>query len=161
MITMALGGLWHGASWTYVAFGFIQGAYLLIPAGFHAVCVRLPRLDWLLRTRAGTLGRILFTFVCFICSLAIFRCQTLGEGIAMLGHMFIRRHGLPAPVDPLPVWHAFAALAFCHWFAASGLWKRVQRRLPAPVRGLGYACVLVLVLVLSPLTSRTFIYFQF
>jgi alginate O-acetyltransferase complex protein AlgI len=161
MTAMVLSGLWHGASWPCVAFGFIQGVYLLIHRGFKAVCAKLPRLDWLLKTRAGTLGRIAFTFVCFICSLAIFRCATLGDGFGMLAHMFSRHHGLPAPVDPLPVWHAFAALAFCHCFAASGLWKRLQYRLPAPVRGLGYACVLVLVLVLSPMTTRSFIYFQF
>ncbi len=161
MTAMVLCGLWHGASWPCVAFGFIQGLYLLIHRGFRKICGHVPRLSGALRTRIGTLGRIAFTFATFICSLAVFRCATLGDAVVMLGRMFTRAHGLPAPVDPLPVWHALAVLIFCHWFAGSGLWKRVQRRLPAPIRGLGYACVLVLVLVLAPLTTRTFIYFQF
>jgi hypothetical protein len=79
----------------------------------------------------------------------------------MLGHMFTSHDGQLAPLNPLPVWHAFVALAFCHWFAASGLWKRLRQRIPAPARGVGYAGVLLLVLVLAPTTTKTFIYFQF
>jgi hypothetical protein len=51
--------------------------------------------------------------------------------------------------------------ALGHWAVGSGLWKRVRHRLPAPVRGLGYACLLVLVLVFAPMTTKSFIYFQF
>jgi alginate O-acetyltransferase complex protein AlgI len=161
MAAMVLSGLWHGASWPCVAFGFIHGVYLLAHRGFRAVCGRLPRLDGLLTTRAGTLGRIALTFACFLCSLAVFRCATIGDGAAMVGRMLCGAGGLPPPVNPLPVWHAFAALAFCHWLAASGLWERLNRRLPSPVRGLGYACALALVLVLAPVTTRTFVYFHF
>jgi alginate O-acetyltransferase complex protein AlgI len=161
LTAMVLAGLWHGASWPCVAFGFIQGVYLLTHREFAAVCARLPRLDRLLRTQAGTLGRILFTFVCFVCSLTIFRCATLPTGFGMLGRMFSFRQGLSASVDPVPVWHALAILAFCHWFVATGRWKTLQPQMPPVLRGLSYACMLVLILVLNPLTTRTFIYFNF
>jgi len=41
MITMVLGGLWHGASWTFVAWGALHGAYLVVNHGWRALRERL------------------------------------------------------------------------------------------------------------------------
>ena len=37
MVTMLLGGLWHGASWTFVVWGGLHGAYLVINHGYRAL----------------------------------------------------------------------------------------------------------------------------
>ncbi|NYE60112.1 D-alanyl-lipoteichoic acid acyltransferase DltB (MBOAT superfamily) [Duganella sp. 1224] len=37
MLTMLLGGLWHGAGWTFVAWGALHGAYLVIQHGWQAL----------------------------------------------------------------------------------------------------------------------------
>ncbi len=161
IIVMSLAGLWHGASWTNVAFGFIQGLYLLTHRVFRAACERHPRVSDVLRTRGGTLARIGFTFGCFVCSLVIFRCTTLAQGAVMLGNMFTSHAGQLAPFNPGPVWQSFALLTFCHWFAASGLWKCLRQHVPTSIRGIGYASLLVLILALAPTTTKTFIYFQF
>jgi alginate O-acetyltransferase complex protein AlgI len=161
MATMVVSGLWHGANWTFVVWGFFHGVLLLAQRGLQAVCRGRPGLDALLRTRPGTLGRIAVTFVGVLCGFVIFRSTTLPLAATMLGRMFVPQGGEAAPADPLPVWHAFAILAVGHWVAASGLWKRFREGAPAPIRGLGYAGLLVLVLVLAPLTTKTFIYFQF
>lgn len=42
MITMTLGGLWHGASWTFVAWGVLHGVYLSAHKGFRSAFGRLP-----------------------------------------------------------------------------------------------------------------------
>lgn len=38
LLTMVLGGLWHGASWTFVFWGALHGIYLVINHGFQALC---------------------------------------------------------------------------------------------------------------------------
>lgn len=37
MLTMVLGGLWHGAGWTFVLWGSLHGSYLIINHGWHAI----------------------------------------------------------------------------------------------------------------------------
>ncbi len=44
LITMFLGGLWHGAQWTYVVWGLFHGALLTGHAAFRTLAVTLPRL---------------------------------------------------------------------------------------------------------------------
>src|SRR3979409_2385556 len=41
MITMLLGGLWHGAAWTFVAWGALHGAYLFLNHGWNRFGPRL------------------------------------------------------------------------------------------------------------------------
>src|SRR5438477_10215145 len=41
MATMVLGGLWHGAGWTFVAWGALHGAYLVLNHGWRAMRARL------------------------------------------------------------------------------------------------------------------------
>jgi alginate O-acetyltransferase complex protein AlgI len=43
MITMALGGLWHGAAWTFVAWGVLHGAYLCVNHAWNRYGPSIPR----------------------------------------------------------------------------------------------------------------------
>ncbi|HWU43898.1 MAG TPA: hypothetical protein VN132_10690, partial [Bdellovibrio sp.] len=47
-LTMAIGGLWHGANWTYLVWGCFHGVLLLIERFFKAVGVSLGRM-WILK----------------------------------------------------------------------------------------------------------------
>ena len=87
MTTMLLGGLWHGASWTFVAWGGLHGAYLLINHMWRAVAARLPRpgrLLGLLGTAAGTV----LTFMAVVIAWVPFRAPTFAGAQAMLNAMF-------------------------------------------------------------------------
>src|SRR5207245_2381081 len=50
MITMTLGGLWHGASWTFVGWGVLHGFFLITHRSFREFADRRPRLDAWLQT---------------------------------------------------------------------------------------------------------------
>src|SRR5436853_633867 len=50
MATMALGGLWHGASWTFVVWGILHGSMLIVHRLFQAFCKKHWRVDWVLQT---------------------------------------------------------------------------------------------------------------
>jgi D-alanyl-lipoteichoic acid acyltransferase DltB (MBOAT superfamily) len=71
MITMLLGGLWHGANWTFVAWGGLHGLYLAANHGFRELRARLNWPDGafgrpgLLLSQAATFIAVLFAWVFF------------------------------------------------------------------------------------------------
>ncbi|MHB1037598.1 MAG: MBOAT family O-acyltransferase [Pirellulales bacterium] len=78
-VVMLLGGLWHGANWTFVAWGAYHGVLLAAERamGKRSLYERLPRF---LRV-AATMVLVLFSWV-------LFRSATLSEAVAYLGAMF-------------------------------------------------------------------------
>tara|TARA_R110000868_G_scaffold244926_10_gene501455 strand:- start:11826 stop:13337 length:1512 start_codon:yes stop_codon:yes gene_type:complete len=96
-LTMLLGGLWHGAAWTFVVWGALHGFYLIVNHGFRGLSqrhgwsgARYPRLT---TAAAGVL-----TFVCVMIGWVIFRAETFQSAQIMLSGMFggagIARHGV-------------------------------------------------------------------
>lgn len=70
LITMLLGGLWHGAAWTFVAWGFMHGTLLIINHAWIRLCqkAQLPRLPEKLQRgtgRALTLFAVINSWVLF------------------------------------------------------------------------------------------------
>jgi hypothetical protein len=86
ILTMLLGGLWHGAGWTFVLWGGIHGAYLVINHGWHLVQRRT-----LLNSYAGTaatrfLGWAL-TFVSVVIAWVFFRANSVASAMSLLEAM--------------------------------------------------------------------------
>jgi D-alanyl-lipoteichoic acid acyltransferase DltB (MBOAT superfamily) len=83
MITMALGGLWHGAAWTFVIWGVLHGAYLCINHAWNnygpAVAPRFAR-------PANTAAFIL-TFLSVVVAWVFFRADSLSTAIYVLSKM--------------------------------------------------------------------------
>jgi alginate O-acetyltransferase complex protein AlgI len=161
LITMTLAGLWHGASWNFVLFGLVHGCWLAGHQFFRGWCRGRPRLSALLETGAGTALRVAGTFGFFCLTLVIFRAPGVASAFSMLRRMFVPGLGLSAPLH-LSGWAlTLAVVALGHWLGAGERWKRLLDRLPAPSLGVGYAALLMLLLVLAPSTGQAFIYFQF
>jgi alginate O-acetyltransferase complex protein AlgI len=161
MVTMTLCGLWHGAAWSFIVFGVIQALMLSGHSVFRGWYRARPRLDRLLQSPAGTAARVALTFTLFTLSLVIFRAQTLAMAGLMLGRMATGAAGAgpPRPVAAFAL--AALLMALGHWLGWRNRWLAWYERLPAPVRGLGYASALTAALVLTPVTTKTFIYFAF
>jgi D-alanyl-lipoteichoic acid acyltransferase DltB (MBOAT superfamily) len=65
MITMLLGGLWHGANWTFVFWGFLHGAYLILQRWIENLAGKLNlRVSGTFAGRV-VLGLIVYIFVCY------------------------------------------------------------------------------------------------
>ena len=79
MLTMVLGGLWHGAAWNFVIWGGYQGALLVSHRQLKRVIVRLPRLDRWLKTRSGTTLRWGVTMYSVLLGWLIFRVGSLSQ----------------------------------------------------------------------------------
>src|SRR5262249_16939473 len=161
MITMALGGLWHGANWTFVVWGLLHGVLLMGHRAFQGFCKRLSWLDAVMQSIPGRAFGMGLTFLCVCLGWVFFRATTFGTAATILHRMAVPQGGLPAPLHNRSLWYTVAVMALCHAVAQRGVWKRLAVRLPAPVMGFGYAVVLTLALVLAPDVGKAFIYFQF
>jgi alginate O-acetyltransferase complex protein AlgI len=162
LITMTLCGLWHGAAWTYVGFGAIQGLMLLTQRAFHRWCKGRARLSAALLSPPGTLLRIAFTFVSFCVSLVVFRAPSFGHAFAMYERMLTTiADAKPTPVPEIGFWLTVAIMLAAHVLGKTGVWIRPALRLSAPMLGFSYALLLGLALVLAPQGAKPFIYFQF
>ena len=157
MLTMVLGGLWHGANWTFLIWGALHGAALVADhayrrSAFHARFGRTASamaLDWL----------VTLHFVCF-CWL-FFRAPSLDVATQYLAGVWTDNGA--AATMPAVVWPLLAAGAFTHIMppdarARLGEWLDA-RGLPAQI-GFG-ALVLYLIVVMAPSAAAPFIYFQF
>jgi alginate O-acetyltransferase complex protein AlgI len=160
-LTMALGGLWHGASWTFVLWGCLHGSLLIGHRSFRAFCAARPRLEAALQTHAGTAMRIALTFLAVLAGWVLFRATKLSLAKAVFARLLIPGDGKPSPLPGFSLWCLLAVLAVCHVVAATGLWRRWSVRLPAPILGGAYAVALNAALLLAPQSGMTFIYFQF
>jgi alginate O-acetyltransferase complex protein AlgI len=161
MITMILGGLWHGAAWTFVAWGMLHGLFLVAHKWFQDFCQQRPGLDRLLRTPPGTMLRGLTTFLCVCLAWVFFRAPTFATAAEVLRRMFVRCHGLSPPIGLKSFYLLAGMVVICHLLVHFHLWRRLALRLPAPVMGFGYATLLILALMLAPDSGKAFIYFQF
>lgn len=81
MITMLLGGLWHGAGWTFVIWGGLHGFYLVINHGWRLLKkqIRIPMVGSVLGLFAG---RIL-TFLSVVFSWVVFRAESWDGSLQM------------------------------------------------------------------------------
>lgn len=160
MITMLLGGLWHGANWTYVVWGALHGFLLIVHRQFRSWCDTQPALRDALQTTLGTALRIILTFSCVTLCWVFFRPEW-DKSITMLQRMFGLYQGLPLPLHNRSLWYTAIFMLVCHLIVARGVWQKIWNRAPASVLGLGYAVCLILALVLAPDGGKSFIYFTF
>ncbi len=160
LVVMTLGGLWHGASWTFVAWGVLHGLLLIGHRLFQEFSERRPRWTAVLRSWPGTACRMATTCLCVSLCWIFFRAQSFHDAVEVFKGLF---HGprMRSPMAPVGLFLTIAAVALCHALAQRGLWKRIADRLPAPVLGVGYALLLALCLVFAPIAEKPFIYFNF
>ncbi|HEX2613618.1 MAG TPA: MBOAT family O-acyltransferase, partial [Fibrobacteria bacterium] len=84
MATMVLGGLWHGAGWAFLAWGFLHGLYLVINHGWRKVTASFsPAWNACLKPFAWTL-----TFLAVVAAWVPFRLENLGAAVQVLKAMF-------------------------------------------------------------------------
>lgn len=84
-LTMLIGGLWHGAGWTFIAWGALHGLYLVVNHAWHAARPHLGLADR--RSQAGTWLARATTLLAVIVGWVIFRSGSLDSAWLMLRGM--------------------------------------------------------------------------
>lgn len=87
MATMLLGGLWHGAGWSFVVWGGLHGCYLAVNHAWQTVGQRMG----FGRVGPATLRRLvslLVTFLCVVVAWVFFRAKDIDSAMRVLRGMF-------------------------------------------------------------------------
>ena len=153
-ITMALGGLWHGAAWTFVIFGALHGCGLIVQHEWKRLtrqlhAVALP--GWI--ACAITMYFIIITMI-------LFRSGELSRAGPALKSMILFTGSGPQHLGAAKL-AIFAALGFVHWLNFRGAFSTWWRRGSDPLFAFTYGGAIALVLVFIPSSYTPFIYFQF
>ena len=154
MIVMGLGGLWHGAALSYLAWGLLHSFFLVIERPFLFYFDALRRNTMFGQAVAGF--RMLFVFTCVSLAWVLFKLPNLDHALSFFGGMFTNQHvenhiriyRSLALIYALPV--VLQHLIPRDWF--SGFRQRLEPYL--------YGTMAVLTLVEAG-PDTTFIYFQF
>ncbi len=179
VVTFVLIGLWHGANWTYVAFGLLHGIYMVgsqFTEKWRAAAARLTGLARLPRLHQA--WQTVITFLMVTAALIFFRAPSLrlalmifdkigngfahlGKELGMLDHIVSASNlGLPLPRIALTL--AFiVVLEILQYVRARRDVRSLFTGLPKWQRWAGYYALGFTILFLGYLHSQTFIYFQF
>ena len=159
MLTMLIGGLWHGAAWTFVVWGALHGIGLVAEryrGERHPELAARPQTGWR-RWRARILT---FHFVCF--AWIFFRASSFDDAWAMMTGLFTRWG------EASPLVTAGVLLAIAVGIGSQYLPARIPRlvmarfsRLPVLGQATVLAFALMLTSVMGPEGVAPFIYFQF
>jgi len=100
MITMLLGGFWHGAGWTFLIWGGMHGLFLVVNHTWRELLKKsFPQRNKGESAVLGWLGRIL-TFICVVIAWVIFRAESLDGALNIYAGMFgINGVYLSVPLD--------------------------------------------------------------
>jgi alginate O-acetyltransferase complex protein AlgI len=159
MTTMLLGGLWHGAAWTFVVWGGLHGLYLCVERvlkarfGEGAFWQRLP----------GRITLALLTYFLVNITWVFFRAQDFGTAWRMITSMlFIDRSGTPVLTTYFLVSAAatVVAMLLVHWRMRHQTLHEEVQRWPAVTVGVAWGAMLWLI-VATQGGGNAFIYFQF
>ena len=180
MITMLLGGLWHGASWTFVVWGALHGSYLCIERLFRSrkepegdrpipevvpVMVKsgfsLPGFFTSKMTQHFLLAML--TFFLVNVTWVFFRAENFETAWRLLGSMFGLANDGIAIVSTINLYKVSVVvilMVITHWIMRNTTVLEVTQKMKWWLVGLIWG-VMVILLILSQESSSSFIYFQF
>ena len=157
ILTMGLGGLWHGANWTFIIWGLIHGGILV---AYHAAENLGADVQNARGIRRLVASLIFFHLVCV--TWVFFRADSLSHASELLLGLFSGADLTDLTVYALGM-VAFLSLPFLlleYVIERSGNLLYVLS-LPRPVRALIYCYFVFMLIIFPPITPQVFVYFQF
>ncbi|HYC72048.1 MAG TPA: MBOAT family O-acyltransferase [Opitutaceae bacterium] len=160
VIVMLLGGLWHGAAWTFVVWGAIHGLCLVIERGLRAV---FQDAAWT-RHLAVQVALGLATYAVVSFAWVFFRAQDFGTALrlslALAGQLPAAGDAVLPTREILQVAVVTVGLLAAHWLMRRTTIEQVVARMPRWALT-GVWSVMLFSLVLNQGNGHAFIYFQF
>ncbi|MCP4094329.1 MAG: MBOAT family protein [Planctomycetes bacterium] len=164
MITMVLGGLWHGAAMHFVVWGFFHGLLLSIHRFFEPLLKRfdmkLPRLPM----GFGKVIRIGLFFQVTCLGWLIFRVRDLpqlGKLLAALTDSPLSRRVMDSESDLIGLALSFLILIVYETFQYRSRDPYILFKAPLPVRAFAYMALILSIVLFGEYGGESFLYFQF
>ncbi|WCT13526.1 MBOAT family O-acyltransferase [Mucilaginibacter jinjuensis] len=156
LIVFTISGLWHGANWTYLVWGGLNGLFLIVESALPTVHIAK---NWLLTTL-----KTLITFFAVCTTWVFFRAENVSQAFIIL-RKIIKFDGPLYPGNPKDhFYYAAAAIFFLIFFEWVAEYKpRLYQYIPNNyITRLGYYTFIVAIIMLfGVFGGGQFIYFQF
>jgi alginate O-acetyltransferase complex protein AlgI len=160
-------GLWHGANWTFVVWGGLNGLFAVATPVVSGLWRRVAP-DSRLPAAVGSILAALLTFHLVLVTWVFFRAASLADAVTVLGRVsgslavlpglvLTRLSGAEVAVSVALIAVLLLAEAFDE---ARPMWERLASR-PVYVRWAAYYALLLCLLVLGAWDSQQFVYMQF
>lgn len=173
-VTMALGGLWHGASWNFVVWGVFHGLCLVVHREFSEVRDKITVLRQFWRSKLWNWISIALTFNAVAVGCVFFGMQNIGEAFSVVKRM-ITLHPLYTPSEAhqyiilrqdlpviVPIVITMVALLLVSNLPIGRLIQRGFFKLvPVPVKAFYWSTLVLLMMMFLSDATQPFIYFQF
>ncbi len=156
MLTMLLGGLWHGAAWTFIVWGGLHGTYLILEK------LQKQYLPFKITVWNGMILAFI-TFTCVNITWIFFRAPNFDKAWNMFKSMFyMQTNGekILGSFEILKISVVIAILFLCHWFMRNTSVKEVSQKMSPWMLGIVWAIMFILI-VIAQGSGEQFIYFQF
>jgi alginate O-acetyltransferase complex protein AlgI len=156
MLTMLLGGIWHGAAWTFMVWGGLHGTYLILE--------RLQRRY--LPFKINRWNGIVLAFITFSCvniTWVFFRARSFDIAWNMIKSMFYMQTNGENILDTfsiIKVCTVVGILFLCHWLMRNSSMKELSQKISPWVLGVFWA-IMIFLIVIAKGSGEQFIYFQF
>jgi alginate O-acetyltransferase complex protein AlgI len=154
-----ISGLWHGAAWTFIAWGAFHGAFLILDRLFLLKILE----------KVGKIPATLFTFLITMIGWVIFRSTTMGQAIDFIGQLFAFNFGKTGYLGTEFIVILLVAIIFS-FITAFKFGKKIQEKVfYSQYTNLRYillavCCLILLVFSVADISSsgfNPFIYFRF
>ncbi len=178
--TFLISGLWHGANWTYVIWGALNGFYLIIEMLWQGLVDNLKsRTSNALEKFALNLILVLLTFSLTCFAWIFFRANTVGDAFYVVNHLFDGLATLSTDIFNVPfvklkimlgkekwefvlAWTSITFLLFTHYLQRGTSGRAILNRQSVAVRWAFYFALVSAILFGGAFSeSQQFIYFQF
>jgi alginate O-acetyltransferase complex protein AlgI len=156
MLTMLIGGLWHGAAWTFVVWGMLHGLYLVVEK-------LLGKIFKVKINRWNGLFFALLTFTLVNLTWVFFRAGEFSTAINMIKSMlFLQPDGkvVLEYFDVIAVFAVTGLLFLIHYYMRNHTVKRLSESIPFWLFSMIWA-VMIFLIVIAQGSGEQFIYFQF
>ncbi len=163
MITMLLGGLWHGAAWNFVLWGFYQGGILCVHRFFVERKTKTVSSSQVLGFFIYLLKVVVFfQIVCY--GWLLFRANSfeqIADFTTILLFNFSLTQGISFSLPPIATLLGIPILIMLEIYQYLSRTPHFYRKWPLPLRGLLYASLLFILIAGTNNAPSDFIYFAF
>lgn len=173
-LTMAIGGLWHGASWNFVVWGVFHGLALIIHREFCVLKNKSAFLKSFVDSKLGNVLSMLITFQAVCIGWIFFRVTNISDAFLIVKRMVllspiytrVENHSFILAKTDLPVMVPVVILMVMILLLTNLPLSAAAERgwiknAPGPLKAAFCAALVVAIITFLPDNSAPFIYFQF